>query len=385
MGLCLPLSYFIRIYRRKRAFEGRAVKEFMEKRECLRQSTSTDEMFYKRTAFEDSEIKRVTVEVTSRCNLKCSICFRHGWTDKKTGNMDEEVFERLKKDVNDTDSIEQVFFGGMGEPLFHPNICDMIRSFSTKKKVGMITNGTLLDRKMAEALVEAGLHELWISMDGFEEDCYENIQTGSNFKRICENIDTLNQVRSGSGLQLCITFVVTPENRKQLELINDFADSVGADLLNISHMIPGAPISREMSIYDDPRISIGKMHRYEEDRPPFPNHVCPFIEEGQVFVRWDGDVIPCMQLLHGCYTYLYEEKRKITSFSFGNLREKSLSECWNAPDYAALRERVQTFFFPFCTDCWGCEDRKENLTDCFDGESPTCGACIWATGKVRCP
>ena len=46
---------------------------------------------------------------------------------------------------------------------------------------------------------------------------------------------------------------------------------------------------------------------------------------------------------------------------------------------------VRIFYFPFCTICWGCEDRKENLMDCVYGEAPTCGACLWATGKVFCP
>ena len=92
-----------------------------------------------------------------------------------------------------------------------------------------------------------------------------------------------------------------------------------------------------------------------------------------------------MQLLHSSYSYLYEEKRKIYSHSFGNINEQSLSEIYNSDEYVRFRENVKNFDFPCCTECLGCDDRKENLTDCMYNERPTCGACLWAQGYIRCP
>ena len=71
--------------------------------------------------------------------------------------------------------------------------------------------------------------------------------------------------------------------------------------------------------------------------------------------------------------------------AYGNVAEQSLLDCWNRQDYREFRHRVNTFYFPFCTCCWGCEDREENLHDCFLGEAPTCGGCLWSTGQVFCP
>ena len=78
-------------------------------------------------------------------------------------------------------------------------------------------------------------------------------------------------------------------------------------------------------------------------------YVCPFISRNAVFVRWDGNVAPCMQLLHSCYTYLYEEQRRITAFFYGNIRDRTLMDCWQDPSYAEFRQRVPlshcSFFF----------------------------------------
>ena len=112
---------------------------------------------------------------------------------------------------------------------------------------------------------------------------------------------------------------------------------------------------------------------------------CPFIEEEKCFVKWNGAVSPCMQLLHSSYTYLFEEKRKVTAYCFGNLLENSLEEIWNSKKYREFRERVKNFEFPDCTLCDGCDDRLENKTDCMFNEMPTCGACLWAQNIARCP
>ncbi|MBQ8202833.1 MAG: SPASM domain-containing protein [Clostridia bacterium] len=343
-------------------------------------------MYYLRPDSDPADRPRkIYIEPTSLCNLNCSICFRHGWINEGFGNMDFAVFSTLAEEIGSIESVEEIFFGGMGEPLFHPHICSMIRALPKSKKISLLTNGTLLDETLSRELISSGLNELWISMDGFCKEIYENIQLGSRFDLIIKNLEGFNRARAGTDTRLGITFVVTPENVEQLKLINEFADRFNADILNISHMIPASPVKKEDTLYEREDIPVGKMRRFEGKADTKEEYVCPFVTSGAVFIRWDGRVAPCMQLLHNCHTYLYEEKRKITAFFYGDIHNQSLMDCWCNPDYKEFRERVRIFYFPFCTICWGCEDRKENLTDCVYGEAPTCGACLWATGKMFCP
>ena len=329
--------------------------------------------------------EKIYIEPASVCNLHCSICFRNGWIDEKQGFIERPLFQKLCGELARMTSVREVFFGGMGEPLCHPEICEMVSEVPENIKRSLLTNATLLTRQMSEGLARAGLDQLWISMDGFDRGCYEAIQQGSLFRRILDNLACFNEVRENTKMKLGITFVITPENLAQLDRIDDFADRFRADELNISHMIPWQAVKEEDWLYDRVNVPLGKMRRLSEGSAVTEPERCPFINGSAVFVRWDGEVIPCMQLLHSCCTYLYEEKRKIRSFSYGNIGSRRLIDCWNDEDYRDFRTRVDQFYFPFCLECGGCEDRKENLTDCFVSRSPACGACLWSTGKVFCP
>lgn len=342
-------------------------------------------MFFLHETPEADLPQKVYLEPTTLCNLHCKICFRHGWIGERLGHMSDECFCAARDQILQIPSVEEVFFGGMGEPLFHPQIVQMVASLAPLRR-SMVTNGTMLTEALSAQLVQAGLSELWVSMDGFEAAAYERIQLGSRFTTILKNLEQFNRARAGAQTRLGVTFVITPENLDQLEKINAFCDRYSVDQINLSHMIPGAPVEKEkLFTLFERDIPVGQMRRLGEPSAAAAPHTCPFVSRRAVFIRWDGDVAPCMQLLHGCHTYLYEQKRTIRRFAYGNILQTPLYDCWNSAAYAAFRRRVRTFYFPFCMDCWGCEDRETNLCDCFLGEAPTCGACLWSTGKIFCP
>ena len=74
------------------------------------------------------ELRRLYLEPTSRCNLNCAMCFRKSWVDEEAGDMDEATFRAVLAHL--PPGVETLFFGGMGEPLFHPHITDMVRAAS---------------------------------------------------------------------------------------------------------------------------------------------------------------------------------------------------------------------------------------------------------------
>ena len=330
--------------------------------------------------------EKVYIEPTDMCNLSCTMCFRHSWIGEKEGRLDLPVFLELAKEMEDLPSVRECFFGGMGEPLSHPQILDMLRAVPDRIKKSMITNGTLLTGEMSENLIRSGLRELWVSMDGFSRDAYESIQLGSRYQQILENIDRFNKARAGKDVHLCITFVLTGSNEGELERIDSFADRYQVDEINISREIPGEPVKEGYLTSEDPEtVPLGKMRRLREGIISVEEDRCPFITNNAVFIKWNGDVAPCMQLLHGTKTYLYKEEREICAVNYGNIHTQKLLECWNHDRYKAFRVRVREFYFPFCRYCEGCEDRKKNQSDCFVSEAPACGACLWASGRVFCP
>lgn len=310
-------------------------------------------------------MKKLYIEPTSMCNLSCRTCFRNNWFDEEQGVMPDEVLKEIYSFIKKSGNLESVMFAGMGEPLLHEKIVEIVKQISLLgKKVELLTNGTLLTKTMSEELVMAGLDALWVSCDE------AHIQSTGTSGALTKNIESFNNIRKNK-CKLCFTFVV---EKYCTHHIYEFADKFWADEINISGAIPSSPVG-EMFGMD---TILGK-NGFE-----YKNY-CPFINEEKCFVKWNGDVSPCMQLLHNSYTYLLKEKRKVTSYSFGNLLKNSLEEIWNSKEYCEFREKVKKFEFPDCTLCNGCDDRLENKTDCMFNEMPTCGACLWAQNIARCP
>ena len=114
-------------------------------------------------------------------------------------------------------------------------------------------------------------------------------------------------------------------------------------------------------------------------------NTCPFVEKNSISVRWDGEVSPCLPLLHSHTSYLDDNLRTSYSYSLGNILDKRLVEIWNDPEYIKLRLRLQEFDFSPCTVCNSCDMAKSNVEDCFGNIAPTCGGCLWAQGFIQCP
>ena len=375
------------------------------------------------------QIRKLYVEVSSRCNLACKMCFRHSWIGESFGDLDPAVFTRLIGD-HTLEETETVFFGGMGEPLVHPALADMTALASMRgKKVELVTNGTLLTRGKAQKLLDAGVSRIWISIDELYEN-YGKIQIGSDFSLVLSNLESFNELRRGTDVRLGMTAVVMRDNIASLRRIRTFAERFGADDLNLSHIIPNRADDIEQALWpmcdvaaikavtdkigytwrfegfdmgtqipmfkfstrykdllfpDEESLQEAELFSWKEKPVTRRTNWCRFIEEGHCFIRWDGDVSPCMGLLHSADTYLGDHKRRVWHHSFGNVYGQSLSEIWNCEDYRSFRQRVHEFKYAPCLFCGGCEQLKDNQSDCVGSLAPTCGGCLWGQGFAVCP
>lgn len=375
-------------------------------------------------------LKKLYIEPTTKCNLSCKMCFRHTWFDEPICDLSLEDFRR----VIDTmpSSVETIFFGGMGEPLFHKDICEMIRiAADTGADVELLTNGTLLTETMIHGLMDAGLTRLWISIDDLETDSSINADSDheeldhsghDHSGRVLSNIRTLNKIRQKriNSISLGITFVAMKSNVHQLAKLPFFIAQHLVDEVNVSNISPTDEASQNEMLYTGlvnmytgpgkgsvlptvrlpffdmniPEAADGirslmrkqNFHLYFNDQPVIRKTAyCKFVQEGMTFVRADGKVCPCMALLHNSYTYLSNVRRKVTHCSFGNVKEQPLSEIWNGETYRTFRRKFDDFDFSPCIYCGHCELFAENKADCIGNTHPTCGGCLWAEGVLSCP
>jgi putative metalloenzyme radical SAM/SPASM domain maturase len=121
---------------------------------------------------------------------------------------------------------------------------------------------------------------------------------------------------------------------------------------------------------------------------PKGDRCCEFVENGGVFVTWEGKVHPCYFLWHRYRCFINGREKFVEPRTFGDLGERGVLEIWNDPAYRAFRENVTRYDYPFCSDCnlGKCCDyvqAEEFEQDCYINAEP-CGDCLWCKGVFQC-
>jgi len=112
---------------------------------------------------------------------------------------------------------------------------------------------------------------------------------------------------------------------------------------------------------------------------------CRFVGEGAVAIAWDGEVSPCVALMHSYTCYILGREKVIRRYTLGNVGREEITHIWDRDEYVQFRARVQRFDFSPCADCGGCQLAESNEEDCFGNQFPVCGDCLWARGIILCP
>ena len=101
-----------------------------------------------------------------RCNIDCGYCNEY---DKVSAPVPTDVMRRRIDNLARLGTSVVAFSGG--EPMLHPDLDDLIRRIrSLGMMAGLITNGYFLVPRRIEALNDAGLDFLQISIDNVEPD-----------------------------------------------------------------------------------------------------------------------------------------------------------------------------------------------------------------------
>ncbi len=365
-------------------------------------------------------LRKLYVEPTNLCNLNCSTCMRTVW-DEPLGRMSAATFERVLDGLKAFSPLPTVFFGGIGEPLFHPAIVDMIRQVKALGgRVELISNGILLDEEMATQLIQAGLDFLWVSVDGATPQSYLDVRLGDALPQVLENLRRLRALRDqiySYTPQLGIAFVAMKRNVADLPEIIRTGINLGVKKFSVTNVLAHTPELNAEILYQQalyrgaysasdiiPKISLPRIDLNEhtqasllemlrgnyqlvlgENEAPQVTDVCPFITRGSAAVRWDGALSPCLPLLHTHASYLDERVRRSHAYTVDTLHTRSLKAIWLDEEYLNLRQTLQAFAFSPCVVCNSCEFANENVEDCFGNLLPTCGACLWAQGLIQCP
>jgi len=130
------------------------------------------------------------------------------------GNMKTELVRSLIEQAGQG-KVYKLYLSGFGEPLIDKRLPEFVEYAKIQgiNNISIVTNGYLLTPQIADSLVESGLNEIVISMDGFTSETYDRIRIGLNFEKLAENIIRLPLISKREKATIIISCVSLTHNQ----------------------------------------------------------------------------------------------------------------------------------------------------------------------------
>lgn len=262
------------------------------------------------------------------CNFKCNYCiFQYDKT--KRGFISDKIamgFNLYKKCIDEMtlfpNKIKVLRFVGIGEPLMHKKIAEMIAYAVSKEvanKVEIITNGSLLTPEMSDSLIKAKLSRLVISLQGTTKEKYKEVcGTDIDFEKFIENLRYFYNKKDKTQIYVKIVDCALDGKNDERRFYKIFGDV--CDTIAIEHIVP------IHSSVDYGKVLKGKkMSLTQFGLPVSGLKICP-----QPFfhlqINPDGKVVPC-------YSFEYPG-------IMGDCNKQSVCEIWNGKKFQSFRHQM---------------------------------------------
>ena len=329
--------------------------------------------------------ERLTLEMTSYCNLRCRMC------PKTAGHVNTSVNKVIHREVLERviplfPRIETLHLSGLwGEVFLHPDL--YLEILKKAKEAGCevrtISNGALMTREVAEKIVEFGLDDLTISIDAATPETYKEIRIGGDFKKLVKRIKRLQKIKKKRGVEkpvLHFGFVGMKRNIRELpglvklaaELhvnsvilqgMGEYEDTRGESVafhyrdLGREVYEEAVDIGRKAGVevalfppdqFDESSLHINPHRGTREDVIEIPSGYrkdCD-VPWKETVITTEGNVLPCCS----------------SSRPVGNILDSPFEEIWVSEPYQMFRKRLLSSDPPLmCKACTGIGWKKDTL------------------------
>lgn len=256
------------------------------------------------------------IDPASSCNLRCTFC-PTGYTNliknskRFQGYMQLDMYKSIIDQVNDFKSpLKTLRLYKEGEPLVNPNFVDFIKIAKKNKKILRVdttTNGILLNHRLSEKIIESGIDQINISVNGVSSEQYYRLtKVKLDFKKFVDEIKFLHSISGDSTIYvkgIAENFNELEKN-KFYEIFTDISDRIF-----LEHLQPNWP-KFEVPFLANKEYTVGLYGAELKDRD-----VCPYIFYIMV-INSDGSVSACVQ----------DWQHKLI---LGNITDHKLVDIWN--------------------------------------------------------
>ncbi len=243
------------------------------------------------------KVPPISLELTNRCNLKCPYC-ANGTLTRDAGYIEWSLLEKIIDDASrNGHSID--WLHGTGEPLLWKRLEEVMRLIISSRAgvASFATNATLLHPHRVESLLDAGLSQIYVSLDSLSQKVYKETR-GGKLSKVIKNVQTM--------------LTMTPK---------DFKVTIALMNHKLQRLTPADVVLFRETFGDDPRIALnivetGIMPSARQDYRFHPgrNDTCATPSE-YFFIALDGRVALCcsdQDVMH----------------AIGDMKHETVSDVW---------------------------------------------------------
>jgi PqqA peptide cyclase len=271
-------------------------------------------------------------ELTHKCPLQCPYCSNPLELERANTELSTEDWQRVMREAAAL-GILQIHLSG-GEPTARRDLVDIVR---TASECGLYTNlitaAVLLKREQLEALKEAGLDHVQISIQDVDARA-ENADRIAGYKGGSEKKKIVAGWVRELGMPLTINAPIHRHNIDSVEAIIDYAVSLGAGRVEIAHVQYYAWALKNRATLMPTREQFNESAKIVERKREelkgvividsvVPDYYAKFPKpcmggwgRGIINVTPSGRVLPC------------HAAESIKGLEFDTVRDKALGEIW---------------------------------------------------------
>jgi len=309
---------------------------------------------------------------TRRCNLKCAHCYINATTQELADELTTEESKRLIDQICEVSRPLLILSGG--EPLLRSDVYEIISYGASKGlKMGLGSNGSLIDDAAARRLKDAGITTVSISLDSHIPEQHDEFRgVAGAWEKAVGAIKALRE----NGVLVQVNTTVTQQNYDQIDDIMSLAESLGVENFHLFFLVPtgrGAKIADISPAKYESMIKtvFAKAARHKLNVRPScaPQFMRIAKNMGLDMRQW---IRGCIAGLYYCRVYANGDITPCPylPIKLGNIREKSFKEIWFGSDmFKALRDfnalKGKCGICEYKLVCGGCRARAYGLSSDF--------------------
>ncbi len=289
------------------------------------------------------------IEPVNACNARCPTCpTGSGRMNRPTRMMSFPEFKMIVDQVNS--HVSSILLWNYGEPFLNKELLRMIRYAVNRGMYVMTsTNGQFFGpREFCRELVESGLHDIIVCVDGTDQPTLGKFREGCQFDAIVDGLRSLYAVKKKLNShfpRVTLQFIVMQHNEHQREEMKRLAKDLHAD-----------------SYYE-------KTVDMDGEDPEFQDMAKEFLPNDLTLSRYysgEGGIFLLKGILHNYCSWVYRiavvnsdgtvvpcSYDRYSRYIMGNAFTDGIKMIWNNEKYRSFRRKIAVSRkgLPVCDAC----------------------------------